>query len=1034
MATQTPKRDDLHGEDNPKPRFGGNFEDGARIYDNDTNQLSGDSDPRDSYAARQQTQSGDPSDPRGTPSRGDLASREAEAGSGASGALDTTEQTLSDRLRGSQEKGGRGLYRHENSFGRFTSLKGQLTKFTRKRIATMAIVGLLGGGGLFGTSILSGPFQFVHFGQGLQQHFKANEDFGNDRTSKVLLYALSGKGAQNGRLGVTGNMAANRWEKRLLSETGLRPVYQEPGRRFVGFEIVDDNKAQDVLGQSGESSRKTRKLERSMGKGAEIQKAGDINGNNTTIVGSDGKPLGNKTRLINLSGVSFGDRRTWIKTIGSSTNVNNLSSSIGSRLLIKRAGVNFHPLNKFRGTIDNAAEERIRKKRADSIANGVESSDGMKTANTVDSDGDKKPDSADGIDTQTSEETKSIIDDFKKSGALKSGATSTAIIGVLCAAKTFGNGVEDYKFQNNFMPMVRMGFDGMASGNQVMSGDDIDLATMGVLVKYLYDKEKGTSWNQAESIRAEQGKDGGIPIAKEAELKNAGDKPDFFKVLDSIPMLGTTCNVVEGFFGLPIISQVSGVISGASEQALNAALSLGNSSVDELMLSALKTVSGKSVDPESKGAAYGNLANTGAFLAANDQAVATGGRPLNSDERSSLAMYQETGVEEERSTKSFASRYLDPYEGSSVVGSMIDSAPSSPAHAASMLSNPVKIIGSSISGLVSNFTPKAKASGQFDYGVRKFGFSLNEQRSEEFEDPYKNAAVVEPDLERLNDKYGKCFGMRVTFDETNPDDGVHIQSADKSVNVFKIYSEDKNSKNYDKDCDAEVNTSDKFNHYRFYLADAVTAVSLACYEGDDQACLEVGMGGGSSSDGASSGGSETGIDGLECPANLKSINVSGTTYYQMPIAPNGEYTFDPGATPAQRYGKKVLICTIFTVAKAYKAKYKDASTVKVGDLNASGHESHMWGIAVDINAKGSTAAADSLDGAYSKEATVEFGKMFIDTGKIKNIWWCPPDTSVQQLLAYAKHKNQNVTIQCVDGHEDHFHVDVDAPKGAVHTP
>ncbi len=190
--------------------------------------------------------------------------------------------------------------------------------------------------------------------------------------------------------------------------------------------------------------------------------------------------------------------------------------------------------------------------------------------------------------------------------------------------------------------------------------------------------------------------------------------------------------------------------------------------------------------------------------------------------------------------------------------------------------------------------------------------------------------------------------------------------------------------------------------------DAVTAVSLACYEGDEVACTEIGMGTPSSSVSVEESKEEGTVDGLECPSNLKTQKVSGATYYQMPASTDGEYTFDPGAVPTQRYGKKELVCVIYTVAKAYKAKYKDASTVKVGDLNASGHASHKWGVGVDLNAKGSKAAADGVDGAYDKEATVTLGKMFIDTGKIKNIWWCPPDDSIDILSKYASFVHQGV--------------------------
>jgi murein endopeptidase len=155
----------------------------------------------------------------------------------------------------------------------------------------------------------------------------------------------------------------------------------------------------------------------------------------------------------------------------------------------------------------------------------------------------------------------------------------------------------------------------------------------------------------------------------------------------------------------------------------------------------------------------------------------------------------------------------------------------------------------------------------------------------------------------------------------------------------------------------------------------------------------------------------------------------------MPEARNGEYEFDAGAGSAQRYGRKKLVCGIYTVSKAYEAKYGSKSKVKIGDLNASGHSSHRWGIAVDISAWGRTAAADRTHRNYSKDATIEFGKMWVDTGLVKNIWWCDGgDGSASAIDRYARSKNKPITIRCISGHDNHFHVDINDKKGASHMP
>lgn len=191
---------------------------------------------------------------------------------------------------------------------------------------------------------------------------------------------------------------------------------------------------------------------------------------------------------------------------------------------------------------------------------------------------------------------------------------------------------------------------------------------------------------------------------------------------------------------------------------------------------------------------------------------------------------------------------------------------------------------------------------------------------------------------------------------------------------------------------------------------------------------EYGGGVGSASGGGGSCGA-SGVDGVECPANMEP-HPTQAGYFKMPDAPNGEYTIE--SSPEHRYGSETLVCVIYTVAMAYKEKYGDQSTVDIGDLNASGHKSHYKGVAVDLSADGAIAAANNHSG-YNDAATIEFGKMFIDTGKIKNIWWCPPDSKVpgstegvshKAIRDYAESKGTPVNIKCLVNHDTHFHVDI----------
>lgn len=792
--------------------------------------------------------------------RHSLGEQERQADSGSNTALDNNEQSYNQQLNDPQNNEG-GFYRNENSVG---GKKGRFSKLrnfrpNKTQVATLAIIGVVAGGGFFSVAMLSGPFQFVHMAQKFSKHFRSNQDFTNDRTSKILIYALAGKGAQNGRLGVVSNSFANRWEKKLLDSTGLKPVYSEPLRRFAGFEIVNMDRFIDFTGDTGlRDNRNSKKLELLMGKGGGIVNPDDVrdkNGTKLNIVSKTGQV---NNPVLNLADQSINDRRVWIKSLGTATGTFDKINPVGSRLLVKRAGVGFHPMNKLKERIDNraaraVAQKEIEENRERIITQGVEvGPDGLETRPGENDDGSPAP--ASEADQNVSDETRTLMDQFKESGALRTSYSAAVITGVLCVVKQYGNSVEDYKYTNNVLPMMRMGMNGVTTGNQVMAFDDFSMANLNILSEYLYDKEKKTSWSQAESIRAEDGKTGGVPMPKEAEVGGLTEKPKLFRVIDDIPVLGTVCDVQDFIGGLPVIKQAGDAIGSIASQAADASLALfGAPSTEELMQSSLKTVAGKSIDPKAKGADLGNMGNAGVYFAANDDSLTKGGRPLSEVERQEIVVMSEESLRQEDRTKSFAERYLDPYNSRSVTASIIDTAPSNTTQLAAMVSKPANVFGSSFSNLISIFSPNVKAAGLYDYGVPKFGYSVEEQQRAgfqyEYENPYENAyKYVEPELDSLNAKYGKCFGMTVEL----KGEGVSIKSSDKAVNIFKTYNPD--SDDYEPDCDARANTDDKFNHYRFYLADAVTAVTLACVEGDDEeACAEVGHASGGTRDTATSG-------------------------------------------------------------------------------------------------------------------------------------------------------------------------------------
>jgi murein endopeptidase len=126
---------------------------------------------------------------------------------------------------------------------------------------------------------------------------------------------------------------------------------------------------------------------------------------------------------------------------------------------------------------------------------------------------------------------------------------------------------------------------------------------------------------------------------------------------------------------------------------------------------------------------------------------------------------------------------------------------------------------------------------------------------------------------------------------------------------------------------------------------------------------------------------------------------------------------------------------LYTVAQRWKAAHPKG-WIYLGDMNAAGHKSHRWGVAADLEAttNGTDWVADMTKPSYNRAATIELGKMFVDTGKLKNIWY--NDTAVDQaVIAYAQSMHLPLTqMMPISGHDNHFHVDVTTPRGPQYEP
>lgn len=883
------------------------------------------------------------------------------------------------------------------------ALKGRSTK--RRNILAGSGIGLLVGGGIGFFSIIQGPLQIIHFSQLLQRfHFSNNEMFMDSRTGNMLRYLRNSDAPSRRNLGFLGNKIADKHIKSLEAagmEFDFTNPRGAPSRRVTSITI-------DPSSESGQ--RMLASLKRN-----DIDFTKTSNGKfRVNVEGSGGT---RRARLVMGAGVD-------------ALGLNRVSAAIASRNLKHRMGVNFKPLsNKVREASQDrrAYREKRRREMADADRNGTRRPPTTlrvpvdDSGNPTDRDGNPLSDSA-AQDTREAVDAGNDVREGARQGGLsearnrarsKNVGRGVGVVGVVCAARAVGDAAESLKYTNIILPMARIGMRVIATGGQTMAGMDMNSEELGVMI----DSIKG--WSSARSIQYELGEPmTGPDIPTAAKPSRVGDKHPFFNIIDNVPGLGAACSPA----GQVALLAFSGIANIAAEVALRAGGAItGINPTEWIMEQAVRMIAGEEVDVEAEGPELANYANIGARLAARDAGAAIGGAELTSQDLALLNQERSLLEAANRQNHSFFARIFNIHDINSILGRMMIANPSlySAQNVLRSAANlPLSLMSTLGSGF-SNLLPITHAQTEpYDYGFDMAGFTVGEMDHPKLNDPYYVASVVEPNLDDWRQKYRNCFGT-------------WIDEAGRLITM----NEAENEKRYtdpEPVCDDPHRADDpnkepsELQYFRMYLAYKISEATQACFENIDvSVCEEVGLG-------------ETGtlppapgeeLGDLKCPANLEA-HPTESGYFRMPAsAPNSEYTVYSAVS--RRWGSRELICVVHTVALAYNDAMQGKSKLRIGNLNTPPgrpSRSHRWGVGIDVSAAGEIQAAShnkSWKGRYSKDATVTLGKLFVDTGKIKNIWWCPPgDSSIQEIKQYAESKGTPINIKCISGHSDHFHVDL----------
>jgi hypothetical protein len=742
------------------------------------------------------------------------------------------------------------------------------------------------GGGMVGTivalifflTLSSGPFQFIHIAQLMQRfHFSHQQDAGDARMGRLYRFAREGGKAGETRLGWLGSkMHANMLAD--LEKIGLKPIYSGADI-YQGFEIDRSSPDSPFKDMSNAELKSTLEA-----KGVDVNKLSFV-----PVEGQRGLPKA----TVTVKG--YINQRKSLGFLSGQIGDSKVPGALRVRVLARYGLVSWHPMKIIERKQNQALVDlydKWKKTQEDKLKNGVGEGTVDPTKATredpvYDKDG-KQIGVSDVPDTApATKDIKGVLDSVKGSKSLKIGGGFATAVGAVCLVKSVNDNIGKIRYRQVIVPLMRMGTDAVTVGNQVMSGQDVSTTEMSFLAKNLTEvgAAGGTisSWDNAESIRAELGEDGGVdidqPVAGGTQLDQKGVKdsiqdkvPGWISWVNGVPGLRGLCSGL-GSAAVGVVGFALGIFSGG------VASTAGQTVATSLLLPGLidkltHFISGNAINVSARGAQWGNNINYGSRLGANSMSLLFGGVPLTKDQVAVLDTGQSTKSQAEFDSKSNIHKLFSPYDERSVISKLIDGTSPSPTQNIRTIGTSMLHIGSMFSDIPKLFSSKAHAATSYDYGFPEIGFSQDDLNNSSVEDPFANGDAVATailDKDQAGDgKYIKkamqCFGVnlkKVVTDENDPTLRWDVIPGDGNSGPYSPagnpYSS--NSGDYPKDCanPSGLDQSDWLK-LRFFIFDTGIMEGYACYQDDETSCANNGIdtssgssnsGGGNNSDGSS---------------------------------------------------------------------------------------------------------------------------------------------------------------------------------------
>ncbi|HET6924394.1 MAG TPA: M23 family metallopeptidase, partial [Candidatus Saccharimonadales bacterium] len=753
-----------------------------------------------------------------------------------------------------------GLFKREGEAGA-QGLRNRLAGInlkSRKSIAGIGISLLLGGGGFFGIGILSGPAMLIQVSHVLQKTMDKGQSDTSNRSGHLFRYfrALRKGDITETRVGRLGSSVFGNTMKQL-KDIGIefdRGISGKPTRTYI------DTKNEKLREQFPE----TEKMSPSELTDFYAKQLGLTESDRIKIDTAPGSETEGRI-TIDQTGMNMDASRALTKSTIRLLNDGIIGEGLKVRYVTKMFNEPnmFHQLNRKTAQLENKVSDNLKNKVG-------EDEEAKRKASLTDT-----AEATPSLNEPSGDEAEKAIED--KSSGLKSTVLKAMTYQAgACFAQDIAKEIPALDRAKVVLPAIAQATSLISIGEQIENGgSDVTNEQLAAVTQGLFD-QKGNSVLAGQAMKALEG-DGTVDKSNDY-YDISPDQKQAFKSHDTANMIYDwasgitggkviskfTCNSIvlwtEAGVAL-VFSAASAIGSGGTLTpaivgfwAFKAGLQVAATAVFMHYLQSwiLDSTTAKALAKSAfSGPLGGSLLAYGARAASVAVGLASGGIDLGAKALTLVDSQQQQQQEQQWRNESFASRLFNVYDYHSLAGQAIQNVSPSASENASSFASSVLNVGSLLSHAFASLIPKTSADGKhaYDWGFSQVGlpdFMLNDPR---LADPYDNAGQIvsllnanNSESSRLIDKAKHCFGDTISKD--NPD-GVWDVTTGEGVDPQSDDYQSANCNPFNGSIDNDVNWARMI----MFVFDTQTMKAVACYQGDETSCSDLGAGGSSTDSG-----------------------------------------------------------------------------------------------------------------------------------------------------------------------------------------